>query len=67
MRCRVLKRDVELAMLDFLVEHARERGIVLIAGYYSRTQRMEWSRITTHASGSRMNVSSAANVPLAGS
>ncbi len=37
MSCRVLKRDVELAMLDALVEQARARGITSIRGYYSRT------------------------------
>ncbi len=37
MSCRVLKRDVELAMLDAMVEYARERGIARIAGYYYRT------------------------------
>jgi FkbH-like protein len=37
MSCRVLKRDMELAMLDALVENARERGIRTILGYYSRT------------------------------
>jgi FkbH-like protein len=37
MSCRVLKRDVEFAMLDALVEHARERGVAKIAGYYFQT------------------------------
>lgn len=37
MSCRVLKRDMELAMLDSLVEHAAACGIREILGYYSRT------------------------------
>ena len=37
MSCRVLKRDVELAVLDVLVEHARARGIGTLVGYYYRT------------------------------
>ncbi|HWB95739.1 MAG TPA: HAD-IIIC family phosphatase [Bryobacteraceae bacterium] len=37
MSCRVLKREMELAMLDSLVEHAAARGIRQIIGYYSRT------------------------------
>ena len=37
MSCRVLKRDMELAMLDRLVERCREQGIELIRGYYYPT------------------------------
>ncbi|MDE5619309.1 MAG: HAD-IIIC family phosphatase [Ruminococcus sp.] len=37
MSCRVLKRDMELAMLDELVKKCRERGIDKIMGYYYRT------------------------------
>ncbi len=37
MSCRVLKRDMELAMLDELVKKCRERGIDKIIGYYYRT------------------------------
>ena len=37
MSCRVLKRDMELAMLDALVERARAAGVERIVGYYSRT------------------------------
>lgn len=37
MSCRVLKRDMELAMLDTLVEKCRERGISRIIGYYYKT------------------------------
>ncbi|MDE6035339.1 MAG: HAD family hydrolase, partial [Ruminococcus sp.] len=37
MSCRVLKRDMELAMLDELVKKSRERGIEKIIGYYYRT------------------------------
>ncbi|MBQ5440318.1 MAG: HAD-IIIC family phosphatase [Clostridia bacterium] len=37
MSCRVLKRDMELAMLDTLVERCREQGIETIKGYYCPT------------------------------
>lgn len=37
MSCRVLKRDMELAMLDTLVEKCREAGISAIQGYYYPT------------------------------
>ena len=37
MSCRVLKRDMELAMLDRLVERCRERGIRTIFGNYYPT------------------------------
>ena len=37
MSCRVLKRDMELAMLDTLVEKCRDRGISRIMGYYCKT------------------------------
>ena len=37
MSCRVLKRDMEIAMLDSLVERARDRGIATIVGYYLPT------------------------------
>ena len=37
MSCRVLKRDMELAMLDRLVECSREQGIKTIRGYYYPT------------------------------
>ncbi|MCR5599737.1 MAG: HAD-IIIC family phosphatase [Ruminococcus sp.] len=37
MSCRVLKRDMELAMLDELVRLARLRGIDRINGYYYKT------------------------------
>lgn len=37
MSCRVLKRDMELAMLDELVKKCRERGIDKIIGYYYKT------------------------------
>lgn len=37
MSCRVLKRDMELAMLDRLVERCRERGIKTIYGNYYPT------------------------------
>ena len=37
MSCRVLKRDMELAMLDELVRHAKTAGIRIIKGYYYRS------------------------------
>jgi FkbH-like protein len=37
MSCRVLKRDMELAMLDRLVEEAKKAGIEYIYGYYYPT------------------------------
>ena len=37
MSCRVLKRDMEIAMLDRLVERAREKGIKTIRGHYYPT------------------------------
>jgi len=37
MSCRVLKRDMELAMLDALVEQAQAKGVERIIGYYART------------------------------
>jgi len=37
MSCRVLKRDMEIAMLDALVERARDRNIGTVLGYYIPT------------------------------
>ncbi|MDD2970525.1 MAG: HAD-IIIC family phosphatase [Lachnospiraceae bacterium] len=37
MSCRVLKRDMEFAMMDALVEECRKRGITKIKGYYYPT------------------------------
>jgi len=39
MSCRVLKRDLEFAMLDELVTRAQAAGIETIVGYYYRTPR----------------------------
>ncbi|MGN0621634.1 MAG: HAD-IIIC family phosphatase [Porcipelethomonas sp.] len=39
MSCRVLKRDMEYAMLDSLVKECRMRGIEEIYGYYYRTKK----------------------------
>ncbi len=39
MSCRVLKRDMELAMLDELVKISREQGIEEIIGYYYPTKK----------------------------
>lgn len=37
MSCRVLKRDMEAAMMDMLVKRALERGAAVIKGYYYPT------------------------------
>ncbi|MBR6385585.1 MAG: HAD-IIIC family phosphatase [Ruminococcus sp.] len=37
MSCRVLKRDMEFAMLDELVSQCRQRNITKIKGYYYKT------------------------------
>jgi predicted enzyme involved in methoxymalonyl-ACP biosynthesis len=37
MSCRVLKRDMELAMLDRLVEEALAHGLTELIGYYFPT------------------------------
>lgn len=37
MSCRVLKRDMEFAMMDELVAECRKRGINTIKGYYYKT------------------------------
>ena len=37
MSCRVLKRDMEYAMLDSLVKESRSRGIKTLKGYYYPT------------------------------
>jgi FkbH-like protein len=39
MSCRVLKRDMELAMLDVLVENARAESITTLRGYYLPTKK----------------------------
>jgi predicted enzyme involved in methoxymalonyl-ACP biosynthesis len=39
MSCRVLKRDMELAMLDTLVEHARTANLMTLRGYYLPTSK----------------------------
>lgn len=39
MSCRVLKRDLESAMLDALVEKCREKGIKTVRGYYYKTKK----------------------------
>lgn len=39
MSCRVLKRDMELAMLDTLVERCKAAGITEIFGYYYPTKK----------------------------
>ena len=37
MSCRVLKRDMEYAMMDKLIEKAKEAGIKKLIGYYYPT------------------------------
>ena len=39
MSCRVLKRDMEVAMLDALVERAREAGVKTLRGMYFPTRK----------------------------
>ncbi|HEV2578972.1 MAG TPA: HAD-IIIC family phosphatase [Acidobacteriaceae bacterium] len=39
MSCRVLKRDMELAMLDAIVQNAFEAGVRVIQGYYLPTKK----------------------------
>lgn len=39
MSCRVLKRDMELAMLDELVRRAKDKGITHINGFYYKTHK----------------------------
>ena len=39
MSCRVLKRDMELAMLDSVANHARAMGIRALCGYYLPTKK----------------------------
>ena len=39
MSCRVLKRDMEFAMLDELVKKAKEKGVKTIVGYYYPTKK----------------------------
>lgn len=39
MSCRVLKREMEFAMLDSVVEHARAAGITRLAGVYLPTKK----------------------------
>ena len=39
MSCRVLKRDMELAMLDSLIHHCTQHGITKIIGYYYKSKK----------------------------
>lgn len=39
MSCRVLKRDLENAMMNTLVKKAKEKGIKKIVGYYYKTEK----------------------------
>lgn len=45
MSCRVLKRDMEFAMLDRLVEEAQTQGIETIYGYYYPTPKNKMVRL----------------------
>lgn len=44
MSCRVLKRDMEFAMMDYLAEKCREKGIEEIYGYYYPTAKNKMVR-----------------------
>ena len=37
MSCRVLKRDMEFAMLDELIAQCREKGVSELVGYYYKS------------------------------
>ncbi len=39
MSCRVLKRDMEYAMMDVLADECRKRGVMTIYGYYYKTKK----------------------------
>ena len=39
MSCRVLKREMELAMLDRIVDHAKAKGAKRLAGYFIRSSK----------------------------
>lgn len=39
MSCRVLKRDMEFAMMDMLIEKAKKNGITTVFGYYYPTEK----------------------------
>jgi FkbH-like protein len=39
MSCRVLKRDMEVAMLDAVIERAQAEGITTLVGYYFATKK----------------------------
>ena len=61
MSCRVLKRDMEFAMMDGLVARAKEKGLKKIKGYYYPTaknnmvrdfyDRMGFSKVSEDAEG----------------
>ena len=42
MSCRVLKRDMEFAMMDELVSQCKKRGIKKLIGYYYPTAKTRW-------------------------
>jgi len=62
MSCRVLKRDMEIAMLDVLIEHARAMGITTLRGYFLPTKKnglvrdhfkkLGFAKVTESADGS---------------
>ena len=39
MSCRVIKRDMEFAMLDELVRQCKEKGVIEIIGYYYQSNK----------------------------
>ncbi len=61
MSCRVLKRDMEFAMMDGLVKHAKKAGLKKIMGYYYPTaknnmvrdfyDRMGFTKVSEDAEG----------------
>ncbi|WP_289301161.1 HAD-IIIC family phosphatase [Sporofaciens musculi] len=44
MSCRVLKRNMEFAMMDYMVERCKEQGIHKMVGYYHPTKKNEMVR-----------------------
>ncbi|HXH41289.1 MAG TPA: HAD-IIIC family phosphatase, partial [Thermoanaerobaculia bacterium] len=63
MSCRVIQREMELAMLDALIERARDAGIETLTGYYLRTpknnmvadhyEKLGFARVSLADDGSR--------------
>jgi FkbH-like protein len=74
MSCRVLKRDVEIAMLDVLAERARSLGVSTILGYYLPTaknmmvadhyQKLGFELVSSSAEASTWKLDLATHKPL---